>query len=277
MKRKKLVIYFLFLFIFQLSFAFEEKFNVKVYSEKMSETIYNIVADNEAPFPQQMEVNFKKIENMEPSAELPFYCEIGSSEKKKFLFKMNVKKKARFGYQLSYKYFIGGVKESIPQNNIKYMFPFESGKKYMLSQGNNGKLTHNGSSKYAFDFNMEEGTKICAARDGIIAEIRDGGTESGEDKSLIKEGNHIVIYHKDGSLAMYSHLQNKGVKVKLGDYVEAGEVIGLSGNTGYSTGPHLHFVVLKPVKLGYESIEIEFIDKNRKKFKLHEGEYYGNN
>ena len=270
------IILLFYILVFQLSFALEEKFKVKVYSQKAEEGVYYIVADNEAPFPQQIEVKFNSIENMQPSVKLPFYCEIEAGKKNKALFTMNTIKKGKYGYNMNYSYFIGSIKINSSENVVKYKFPFKTGEKYMLSQGNYGEFSHTGSSKFAFDFNMKEGSSVCAARDGIVAEIRDGGTVGKDDEKFIREGNHIVIYHSDGTLAMYSHLQNGGIKVKLGEYVKAGDIIGLSGNTGYTNGPHLHFVVLKPIKLGYESIKIEFAGKNRNKIEMSEGEYYGN-
>jgi murein DD-endopeptidase MepM/ murein hydrolase activator NlpD len=55
--------------------------------------------------------------------------------------------------------------------------------------------------------------------------------------------NYVLIRHADGTLGHYCHLQKGGVLVKVGQTVTAGEPIAHSGNTGFSTGPHLHFCV----------------------------------
>ena len=55
--------------------------------------------------------------------------------------------------------------------------------------------------------------------------------------------NHVRILHDDGSMAVYAHLQPESVVVRAGARVRAGQQIGSSGNTGFSTGPHLHFAV----------------------------------
>ena len=75
--------------------------------------------------------------------------------------------------------------------------------------------------------------------------------------------NYVTIGHDDGSQAVYVHLQMNGALVKLGDWVTTGDLIGLSGNTGYSTGPHLHFKVSQQKSpADFVSIPTLFVDKN---------------
>ena len=69
------------------------------------------------------------------------------------------------------------------------------------------------------------------------------GSADAEQKLM---ANFVLIEHIDGSITMYSHLARKPVSLTLGDFVHAGDLIGYSGTTGYSSGPHLHFAVLKP-------------------------------
>ena len=90
---------------------------------------------------------------------------------------------------------------------------------------------------------MNKGTSVCAARDGIVLEIKQDSDKHGKTSKYQEYGNYITIYHNDGTMADYFHLQKNGSKVKKGDKVVAGQVIALSGNTGWSSGPHLHFQV----------------------------------
>ena len=55
--------------------------------------------------------------------------------------------------------------------------------------------------------------------------------------------NFVRIVHDDGTMALYAHLKSEGVLVRVGQRVRKAEAIGLSGNTGFTTGPHLHFAV----------------------------------
>ena len=119
--------------------------------------------------------------------------------------------------------------------------PFEAGTTITISQAFHGAFTHNQLGAYAVDFPVNVGTPVVAARAGRVVAIKsDSNTGCGQE-SCAPYANFIVIDHGDGTLARYYHLQQGGVDVAVGDSVCRGEVIGRSGNTGWSTGPHLHF------------------------------------
>jgi murein DD-endopeptidase MepM/ murein hydrolase activator NlpD len=122
-----------------------------------------------------------------------------------------------------------------------YDLPFEKGKKYFLVQGYFSHLSH--KERAALDFKMKRGTKICAARDGVVVRVKEDGDRGGWNSKYRQYGNNIVIQHEDGSRAGYWHLQKDGALVNVGDTVRKGQVIGLSGKTGYAFLPHLHFLV----------------------------------
>lgn len=84
----------------------------------------------------------------------------------------------------------------------------------------------------AVDFGLAVGTPVLAAAGGKVIIAKDSGYNGGY-------GDMIVITHNDGSQTLYAHLSK--VDVSVGDTVSQGEVIGLSGNSGKSTGPHLHY------------------------------------
>jgi murein DD-endopeptidase MepM/ murein hydrolase activator NlpD len=85
------------------------------------------------------------------------------------------------------------------------------------------------SSHTAIDLAAKEGTPVKAANDGVV----------GLADSLYLTGNSIYIDHGMGLFSQYAHLSE--LRVKAGDRVKRGEIIGLVGSTGFSTGPHLHF------------------------------------
>lgn len=80
------------------------------------------------------------------------------------------------------------------------------------------------------DFALPEHSVLRAVSEGVVDRIYDGTGAIGKGLS---------IKFPDGSRAIYGHMSE--VKAKIGEHVDAGEIIGLSGNTGFSTGPHLHF------------------------------------
>jgi murein DD-endopeptidase MepM/ murein hydrolase activator NlpD len=122
-----------------------------------------------------------------------------------------------------------------------YALPFEPGKKYFLVQGYFSRFSH--QERAALDFKMKRGTRICAAREGVVVRVKEDGDRGGWNKKYRQYGNNIVIQHPDGSRAGYWHLQKDGALVNVGDTVKTGQVIALSGKTGYSALPHLHFLV----------------------------------
>ena len=122
-----------------------------------------------------------------------------------------------------------------------YTLPFEHRKKVFLIQAYESSFSHKGER--ALDFKVKKGTKICAARDGVVTSVRKDSDKGGLKPENMSDGNYVIIRHNDGSAAWYWHLQKDGVYVKEGDSVKTGQLIGLSGNTGYSAFPHLHFEV----------------------------------
>jgi len=122
-----------------------------------------------------------------------------------------------------------------------YELPFRPGEKHYIIQGYQTMFSHKGEC--AIDFTMKQGTVICAARGGIVTELKEDGVKHGVSYKFAGEGNYVEVRHSDGTYAGYWHLQKNGATVSVGDTVVTGQPIGLSGHTGYSALPHLHFYV----------------------------------
>ncbi|WP_421682846.1 peptidoglycan DD-metalloendopeptidase family protein [Stutzerimonas urumqiensis] len=136
----------------------------------------------------------------------------------------------------------------------RYPLPWRGGP-FRLTQGANGKYSHfTPKGRYAIDIAMPEGTPIVAARGGVVVKIENDQTGRGDNPS----GNFVRILHDDGTMGVYLHLMRGSVGVREGQRVETGSLLARSGNTGNSTGPHLHFVVQRNVGLAVESIPFEF-------------------
>jgi murein DD-endopeptidase MepM/ murein hydrolase activator NlpD len=124
-----------------------------------------------------------------------------------------------------------------------WRLPFDG--KHKLIQGPRGTFSHNEGSEdeEAFDWAMAPGTPVLAARQGVVVAVRADCTEGGVDEALRDDANYVILRHDDGLFSIYNHMQFGGPNVKLGDRVQQGQRIGLSGNTGYTSAPHLHFAV----------------------------------
>ena len=136
----------------------------------------------------------------------------------------------------------------------RYPFPWKGGP-FRLTQGPNGRFSHFGpKGRYAMDIAMPEGTPIIAARGGVVVKVENSQSGRGTNPS----GNFVRILHPDGTMGVYLHLMRGSVVVAEGQRVVVGQALAKSGNTGNSSGPHLHFVVQRNVGLALESIPYQF-------------------
>jgi murein DD-endopeptidase MepM/ murein hydrolase activator NlpD len=153
-----------------------------------------------------------------------------------------------------------------------YALPFENKKKVFLVQAYESSFSH--KNERALDFKIKMGTKICAARGGVVSSLRKDSDKGGLKDENLSDGNYVSIRHDDGSVAHYWHLKKDGVVVNVGDTVTTGQWIGLSGNTGYSAFPHLHFEVQGYDKAGnYRQLVTRFYT-NKGVIYLRPGKFY---
>ncbi|MGA2130463.1 MAG: M23 family metallopeptidase [Candidatus Pacearchaeota archaeon] len=124
---------------------------------------------------------------------------------------------------------------------------------------------HTGKLENAVDFLCKEGTPVFAALDGEVVWVKNNSNIGGPDKKYWNDGNRIVIRHINEEFTGYEHLKYKGVLVKVGERVKRGQLIGYSGNTGFTFAPHLHFEVFHftgPNKEeDFETLKVRFIKK----------------
>ena len=136
----------------------------------------------------------------------------------------------------------------------RYPLPWRGGP-FRLSQGANGQYSHYGpKNKYAMDIAMPVGTPIIAARAGVVVKTENSQSGRGNDAS----GNFVRVLHDDGTMGVYLHLKQGSGSVREGQRVTVGSPLALSGNTGNSSGPHLHFVVQRNSGAGLVSIPYQF-------------------
>ena len=140
-----------------------------------------------------------------------------------------------------------GDPNAVHDPEAHYRLPYPNRARFRISQALGGTMTsHNAPpSLYAVDVAMPEGTEVLAARSGHVVDIVDGFGEGAAAPEYLDKANYVRVLHDDGTWADYAHLLRGTVKVRVGDRVEAGAVLAQSGNSGFSSGPHLHFVVQK--------------------------------
>jgi len=141
-----------------------------------------------------------------------------------------------------------------------YAIPFHAGEEHRLIQGFGGTFSHTGSNQYAIDFDCPEGTPVVSARDGTVVAINDSATDHGTTPEFVDydHTNFVLIAHDDGTLGQYMHLEPSGVDVRPGQQVARGQYIARSGNTGFSSTPHLHFQVMTSALDGLGAVSFPF-------------------
>lgn len=159
-----------------------------------------------------------------------------------------------------------------PQKKVKSAdvgLPIPKNKAVRIIQGHAGAYSHDHMySRYAIDFSLKVGDTIFAALDGYAVLMTEGYTTGGKDIRWLDFANKIMIYNPEtGLFFQYSHLAHQGAFVEVGDWVEQGQPIGLSGMTGYTDIPHLHFNVLvpEPGKMELISVPVDFVEGYRGK------------
>jgi len=104
-----------------------------------------------------------------------------------------------------------------------------------------------------------EGTPVLAARDGVVMTLDNDFYGAGLDMAKYGDrANNIRIVHSDGTMAVYAHLQLESARVRVGQHVRAGQVLALSGDTGYTNGAHLHFCVQVNSNMQLISVPFQF-------------------
>lgn len=139
--------------------------------------------------------------------------------------------------------------------DVEYGYPLGT-RQLRVEQGWGGGFSHSDAqNRHAVDFAAAVGTPVLAARDGTVMHAEAGFDEAAPgDHEAVTRANFVRVLHDDGSMALYAHLDAGGVLVHPGQRVRRGTPLGRSGNTGLSSGPHLHFVVQVNRGLSLESI-----------------------
>lgn len=157
---------------------------------------------------------------------------------------------------------------------IQIALPFYG--EWYVSQGNDGKITHRDDWKYALDFVVVDEMKktfrlpgeklsdffcynipVNAPAAGYVTHIIDDIEDNniGEVNLQQNWGNTIIIRHAEGLYSKLSHMKQASFKVKVGDYVNAGDIIAACGNSGRSPEPHIHFQLQSTPFVGSKTLQ----------------------
>lgn len=214
---------------------------------------HEVQADNRLPGPVQVELRLRQGDNVASVPDMPVRTTVPARSESVVarLYVLDPRRGSAFDVILEQ---MPGDPQARPLD-YEYRLPFDYGR-VRVDQGFGGSFSHDDSqNRYAVDFAVAEGTPVLAAREGVVMQVESDFSGTGLDRERYGgRANYVRILHPDGSMALYAHLQPEGVLVRVGQQVRQGQQIALSGNTGFSTAPHLHFVVQVNRGMRLESI-----------------------
>jgi len=223
-----------------------------------------LVAHNESYAPVEMVVTIKRIRGLEyphPDQELRWVVPPRSDLP---LLDLDLLEDGTTPF-LEYQYqYLAGDPNSRHRPGGAYRAPFAISTNYPVTQAFPEVATHTTrDSHYAVDVAMPVGTDIFAARAGVVFDVAASNFRGGLDPERDGPAANVVrILHDDGTYAIYAHLNTNTIRVQPGDRVDRGEYIADSGNTGFSSGPHLHFAVVRNAGMRIESVPVTFLGAN---------------
>lgn len=276
--KKIILLLFIFLhisFLYSVEYLSVESDTLDVYFEKLDDGGYAFYGDNRHFIPQYVSLGFTTLSNLQMDRDNPSQVVLESGAEKVLLATLTpIKKNKSYSFRSRLTH-ANGDPLTVKPDGFIYLFPFEHGSKFKLDQGFGGAFSHKKENYYSLDFSMDIGTPVFAAREGVVIEVKEDSNRGGASSSYASYGNYIAIYHADGTFASYVHLKKNGSIVNVGDEVQQGEIIGYSGNTGLSTGPHLHFSVNIPTINGVrQSIPIKMYGLDGEALDPVVGNYY---
>ena len=238
---------------------------------------YRFYARSTGQFPRSLQIEFPELDNLSSTKGNPFRTVVIGEGKRIPLLELkisNSRQPHRFSYEWNYS--MGDCRTAKHRDSHLYLLPFAHGTKHIVSQGYHGSFSHAGPGKeFALDFTMPEGTPVHASRAGTVIRVIQSSNRHGPTESYEKDANLISILHEDGSVAEYLHLRQNGAVVEMGDRISASQLIGFSGNTGRSLGPHLHFHVALPTAAGkIKTVPTRFLNHDGKPVTLDPGKAY---
>lgn len=217
-----------------------------------------LLAGNRLAGPVQMEIRLREADNMAADPPLPYRVVLPpySSSVAVALRLLDSRQNGSIRYAYGY---MPGDPAARPAADFPYRPPIAPGQEYRISQGFFGQHSHQGEqNQYAVDLDMPEHTPVYAARAGVVLAVESGVADSGDATELRFHANYVRILHDDGGMAVYAHLAPGNAVIAPSQPVAAGQLIGYSGSSGYSTGPHLHFAIQRNAGMRLESLPFHF-------------------
>jgi len=206
---------------------------------------HRIVARNNGPAPVSVKISLPDSRNIAPDRPFPVFAVVPPGGGTLYLARIRPAM-AGVGYTFNTQtsWMLGDF-NARQSPDAMYRLPYKDGTAFPIGQAPGGPITThtNLDSLHAVDIGMPEGAPVVAAREGVVIYTEASQVYGGQSPDMMTKANEVRIMHLDGTIAVYAHLAHGGVYLYPGQRVMAGTQIGLAGSTGFSSGPHLHFVI----------------------------------
>jgi murein DD-endopeptidase MepM/ murein hydrolase activator NlpD len=152
-----------------------------------------------------------------------------------------------------------GSPDAVHAPTMPYRVPYGVGSTFLVTQAYPSRVTHTtADSQYAVDIALPDETPVYAAREGIVINTRHDSYRGAPAPVMLDQANFIQILHADGTIAVYGHLHWDSIRVRIGEHIVRGQYLANSGNTGFTSGPHLHFAIIRNAGEMNVSVPIQF-------------------
>lgn len=220
---------------------------------------YLVWVSNPLAGPAQVQLSAPPSEDYRAVPQLPLTAQLAAHERRllaRLYPASNQRSLGGLGLKLDA---VPGDPQARPQQQVCYQLPFRDVPIH-VDQGFGGHFSHTDAANwYAVDFALPQGTPVLAARAGVVMQIARDIVEGRPHDQAAGGGNLVRVLHADGSMALYAHLAPDGVAVRPGQVVRTGERLGASGNTGFSTAPHLHFAIQRNADMQLRSLPFRML------------------
>lgn len=219
-----------------------------------------LAAVNDYYGPIEVEISGEQIENMRAEPPLPVRVVIPARTEMTVVALKPTGPRWRYGYRVRA---VLGDPAAVHRPEQPYAPPFAPGQRFPIGQAFEGTFSHqHPQSRYAVDIGLPLGTPVRAARAGVIMEVAGDFFDGGLDPKYQTRANAVRLLHDDGTMAVYAHLHPDSIRVSPGQRVARGAWLANSGNTGFSSGPHLHFAIQHNTGMELVSVPFEFAGAN---------------